>query len=100
MVAFSEFIDDLKLVDLPKFTWSSLRDSPSYSRLDRFLLSVEFVSRWPSLIQHTLARGISDHNHVKLSISSLSWGPKPFKWFHHWGDDKDLLESLKKVQGS
>ncbi|KAK8701556.1 hypothetical protein V6N13_019943 [Hibiscus sabdariffa] len=47
MLTFSEFIDDLCLVDFPlhggKFTWSNLREYPSFSRLDRFLLSSDIL---------------------------------------------------------
>ncbi|KAK8611389.1 hypothetical protein V6N13_131441 [Hibiscus sabdariffa] len=87
MFAFFDLINDLSLIDLPlfggRFTWSNLRESPSSSRIDRFLLSQELVIRWPSLIQQVLPRGISYHNPITLSISSTNWGPKPFKWFDH-----------------
>ncbi|KAK8701661.1 hypothetical protein V6N13_020044 [Hibiscus sabdariffa] len=95
MSAFSDFIDDLSMLDLPllrgRFTWSNLRESPSSNRIDRFLLSHELASRWPSLIQQILPRGISDHNPITLSISSTQWGPKQFKWFDHWGGNKELF---------
>ncbi|KAK8658191.1 hypothetical protein V6N13_036403 [Hibiscus sabdariffa] len=99
MFAFFDFINDLSLIDLPlfggKFTWSNLHESPSSSRIDRFLLSQELVIRWPSLIQQVLPRGISDHNPITLSISSTNWGPKPFKWFDHWAENKVLSEIIQ-----
>ncbi len=44
MLDFSDFIEDLNLVDLPlggggQFTWSSGTENPSLSRIDRFLIS-------------------------------------------------------------
>lgn len=44
-MAFSEFIDEFRLVDLPlvggPFTWSNGRSPPTLSQLDRFLVSGE-----------------------------------------------------------
>ncbi|KAL4318179.1 hypothetical protein GQ457_18G008490 [Hibiscus cannabinus] len=99
MTDFSNFIDELKLIDLPasggKFTWSNLREEPSFSRLDRFLISPEIIECWPSIIQQILPRGISDHNPITLSTPTSQWGPKPFKWFDLWFDDKELVYQLK-----
>ncbi|KAK8593983.1 hypothetical protein V6N13_042477 [Hibiscus sabdariffa] len=52
---FRTFISDAGLVDLPmsdgSFTWSNNRDSPSLVHLDRFLLSSNFLLKFPSLFQ-------------------------------------------------
>ncbi|KAL4385916.1 hypothetical protein GQ457_09G028800 [Hibiscus cannabinus] len=103
MKAFSDFIDDLSLIDLPlhggKFTWSNLRDIPSTSRIDRYLLSHEIAIAWPSLIQQVLPRGISDHNPISLSISAAQWGPKPFKWFDHWAENQQFSKIIRASCG-
>ncbi|KAK8698655.1 hypothetical protein V6N13_114766 [Hibiscus sabdariffa] len=55
MEKFSEFIEDLSLIDLPlqggNFTWSNFRENASFSRLDRFLISSEVLKEWPDLYQ-------------------------------------------------
>ncbi|KAK8672264.1 hypothetical protein V6N13_110637 [Hibiscus sabdariffa] len=38
-----------------------------------------------------------NHNPVALSISSVSWGPKSFKWFDHWAENKILIAKIKDV---
>ena len=46
MEKFSEFIEDLNLIDLPleegSFTWSNGTEQPSISRIDRALVSQDW----------------------------------------------------------
>ncbi|OMO53991.1 reverse transcriptase [Corchorus capsularis] len=100
MLDFSEFIDNAELVDLPmlggKFTWSSKRDTPSMSRLDRVLFDVCFLNLFSCLHQRCLPRSLSDHNPVIVESSEVDWGPKPFKFCNHWLDHcsfKDLVNN-------
>ncbi|GMI87637.1 hypothetical protein HRI_002433000 [Hibiscus trionum] len=85
MLCFSQFIEDLSLVDLPlqgsKFTWSSHRELPSFSRIDMFLLSSGLLSAWPDLLQCSFPKSLSDHNPIGLAFMGKSWGPRPFKLF-------------------
>ncbi|KAK8701461.1 hypothetical protein V6N13_019848 [Hibiscus sabdariffa] len=98
MESFSDFIDELSLIDLSLqggcFTWSNFRDKPSFSRLERFLLSPDVLSVWPDLIQSLHPKSISDHNPISLSISKVSWGPRPFKWFAYLLDDKEYVDKV------
>ncbi|KAK8567024.1 hypothetical protein V6N13_110103 [Hibiscus sabdariffa] len=68
MESFSDFIVELSLIDLPLqggcFMWSNFKDNPSFSRLDRFLISPDVLSMWPDLIQSLHAKSISDHNRL------------------------------------
>lgn len=61
MVEFNEFIDDMELIYLPligrKYTWHRANGS-SMSRLDRFLVSEEWMSNWQDLTQWGLKRSI------------------------------------------
>ncbi|XP_058068559.1 uncharacterized protein LOC131217640 [Magnolia sinica] len=55
MAAFSRWIEDQELVDLPllgsRFTWSNGRATPILSRLDRFLISPDWLDIFPSVFQ-------------------------------------------------
>lgn len=65
MRAFSDWIGIQNLVDLPlggaKYTWSNRQESSVMSRLDRFLVSIEWIDLFPHCIQVALARPTSDH---------------------------------------
>ncbi|KAL4379088.1 hypothetical protein GQ457_02G028950 [Hibiscus cannabinus] len=107
MATFSNFIENLFLMDPPlqggAFTWSNLREFPSLGRLDRFLISPDLLLKWPNAIQRLLPKSLSDHNPIAISCCDPNWGPKPFKWFDHWGDDKDIhgiiLKKCKEMTG-
>ena len=79
---FNEWIDELEVMEVPwlgrKFTWYRPKGA-SRSRLDRFLVSHEWLVRWPSSIQATLARNFSDHCPIVLRSKVIDWGPKPFR---------------------
>ncbi|KAK8614786.1 hypothetical protein V6N13_068577 [Hibiscus sabdariffa] len=107
MATFSNFIENLFLMDPPlhggAFTWSNLREFPSLGRLDIFLISSDLLLKWPNAIQRLLPKNLSDHNPIAISCCDPNWGPKPFKWFDHWGDDKYIhgiiLKKCKEMTG-
>ena len=62
---FSEFIEELSLIDLPleggSYTWLSSSDQPSISRIDRVLVSHDWEDHYPDVTQRVLPRPISNH---------------------------------------
>ncbi|XVF17806.1 hypothetical protein REPUB_Repub10bG0156100 [Reevesia pubescens] len=50
---------DLLMTD-STFTWGSNKGVPAFSKLDRFLVSHEFVLRFDNLVQCTLPRSLSN----------------------------------------
>lgn len=50
------------------------------SRLDRFLISEEWLNEWQNPLQWILNRDVSDHCPIVLRCNSSDWGPKPFKF--------------------
>lgn len=71
MRAFNEFIRRSELINLPltrrKFTWYR-GNGVSCSRLDRFLLSDEWLKKWSEVVQVRLKRRISDHVAIVLKV--------------------------------
>ncbi|XP_057452691.1 uncharacterized protein LOC130744534 [Lotus japonicus] len=87
---FNDFIHSMELVDVPmtgrRFTWFRPNGS-AMSRLDRCLISLEWLALWPHSVQHILDRDISDHCPVVLKHLNQEWGPKPFRVLNCWHSD-------------
>lgn len=73
---FNEFIAKTKLVDLPrerrKFTWYK-DNGKCGSRLDRFLLSGEWLAKWPNVAKYGLRRSMLDHTTILLKEDEINW---------------------------
>ncbi|KAK3231468.1 hypothetical protein Dsin_003349 [Dipteronia sinensis] len=94
-------VSDVDLVvDLPlrggDFTWSNNRVGGSWARLDRFLVSHIILSWFTDLTQTKLPRTVSDHCPIILGVTTVNWGPKPFRFDNIWLEDKDLMEEVRK----
>lgn len=86
---FNKFIEAVELMDIPllgkKFTWYR-PNGLDMSRLDRFLVSNDWLLSWPDSVQEVLQREIFYHCPILLRLSRQEWGPRPFRvlncWFH------------------
>ncbi|KAK8999764.1 hypothetical protein V6N11_065261 [Hibiscus sabdariffa] len=56
-----------------KFTRGNNRDSPTYVRLDRFLIITNFENDFPSVVQKLLNKSLSNHNAILLSEEHTNW---------------------------
>ena len=82
MENFSEFIEELSLLDLPleggSYTWSSGSDQSSMSRIDRVLVSHDWEDYYPDVIQRVLLHPISDHFPILVEAGRILRGEKSF----------------------
>lgn len=97
-VEFNDFIIhnnlfDAKFINSP-FTWYG-RDGKC-SKLDMVLLNRNWFDSGDWLLK-ALDRKNSDHRAILLSSKSTNWGPKPFKVFNCWLEDKSLMQTLGEV---
>jgi len=103
MVIFNKFIADGLLVDLPicgrLFNWYR-GDGQSMSRLDRYLLSVNWCSAWPNCFQVANQRGLSDHVPLVLLVDVDNWGPKPLRMLKCWADFPRYAQFVREKWGS
>lgn len=87
---FNEFINNTRLIEIPlagrKFTRVS-DDGLKFSKLDRFLVSMEFKQRWKDLSVTALERRRSDHCPIMLRDKVIDYGPKPFRVYDFWMEE-------------
>ncbi|KAK9007354.1 hypothetical protein V6N11_051182 [Hibiscus sabdariffa] len=80
-----------------------MRDPPTLVRLDRFLVSSDFLVTFHSLEQRLLGKSISDHNAISFINDSCLWGPRPFKFFNYLlnevGFEDMVISNLQNVSG-
>lgn len=90
---FNEFISNSGLCDLPlggkRFTRMDNIGS-KLSKLDRILVSKDYIDRWPNSYVLALPREFSDHSPLLLSNSFADYGPIPFKFYNTWLSDKEF----------
>ena len=98
MRRFAQTVDELELLDLPMqggaFTWSGGRNNQSWARLDRFLVSQQWLDMFNGVAQCRLHRPTSDHFPILLMDGRMRRGPTPFRFKNMWlkvDDFKGLL---------
>jgi hypothetical protein len=93
MSGFGDFIRSMDLVDLPvlgrRFSWFH-SNGISMSRIDRMLVSEDWLTLWNSPSLWILSRSVSDHCPLVLRTNCVDWGPKPFRFNNHWLHHKDF----------
>ncbi|XP_057733775.1 uncharacterized protein LOC130948933 [Arachis stenosperma] len=94
---FKNWIQDMSLVDLPlsdrKFTWFWGR---SCSRIDRALISLEWLEEFPDTRLQGGPRGLSDHCPIIVEDRKLTDGLRPFRSIDSWFTHESFLKIVKE----
>ncbi|GJU57971.1 RNA-directed DNA polymerase, eukaryota [Tanacetum coccineum] len=85
--AFNHFISSASLIDLPlkgySYTWA-LKSASKMSKMDRFLISEDLLSAYPSLSALYLDSRLSDHRPIIMRESVVDYVLTLFRVFHSW----------------
>jgi hypothetical protein len=88
------------LADLPledgQFTWSNNQEDQIWSRIDRFLVSLEWEERFPAVTQRRLSRLHSDYFPLLLDCGAPRGGNRYFKFENMWLKYEGFVEQVKK----
>ena len=93
----------MKEIEIPgrRFTWSNNQINPTFAKMDRFFVSIEWESLFPLAFINILARDISDHSLLVLELGlKQKTVSRPFKLELCWFLRKDLFEVLSMVWNS
>jgi len=96
MRELSGLLQDLQFIDLDidqKFTW--MRKNAA-SRIDRILVTKEFVEQFQNLRVRCKNRMLSDHTPLVIFTSETVWGPCPFRTLDIWLEEPKFLDVFKK----
>ena len=99
MRRFSDILNDLDLRDLPlqggPYSWRGGLNGSSMSRLDRFLVTIDWESHCNKVIQRCLPKPVSDHFPILLDGDGVRMGPSPFRFELMWLKYEGFKEILK-----
>ncbi|XP_016200267.1 uncharacterized protein LOC107641285 [Arachis ipaensis] len=96
-VEFKSWIYDMELMDLGltdrRFTWFRAQ---SCSRMDRVLVSLEWLEEFSKTSLQGDPRGLSDHCPMIMNVTRLEGGPRPFRSLDSWFTHDGFLRMVKE----
>ena len=97
---FNSFLLEVELLDLDplgrRYTWVH-SNGRTMSRIDRALVSEEWITCWGNTSLWVLPRSISDHCLLVLRSGDLDWGPKPFRFNNYWLENRKFKKGVEEV---
>lgn len=101
MCAFNDLIRDLEVADIPlsnrAYTWSSKRQNPVFSKLDRFFLSTDWSLNFPKIELKALEMIVSDHVPLLLTCKGNAPKPSPTRMETFWFAYKEVEKKLCEI---
>ncbi|XP_048493141.1 uncharacterized protein LOC104908756 [Beta vulgaris subsp. vulgaris] len=92
---FRNFIQTMSLIDISCsngiFTWFH---GNRKSKLDRCLVTSDWILQYPNLSIQILNRTISDHCPIFAHSPNSNWGPKPFRFLNCWVSHPNFLPTI------
>ncbi|KAJ0859981.1 putative Endonuclease/exonuclease/phosphatase superfamily [Helianthus annuus] len=100
--AFNQLILSAGLIEYNmgggKFTYIS-DNGKKLSKLDRFLVCLGFMERWPNASVTAVDRVASDHRPIILSTVQTDFGHIPFRFFNSWFELPGFINYMLHICG-
>jgi hypothetical protein len=101
MARFRHFVHEHEMRDLylhgRLYTWSNERESPTLTRIDRALVSVDWDLLHPDAFFQALSSSVSDHAPIHLGLSAAFRPKRRFKFEVFWLKLEGFDEALKEA---
>jgi mannosylglycoprotein endo-beta-mannosidase len=101
MNRFRHFVGNLELKELYMhgrlFTWSSERENPTLSRIDRALVSVDWDLNNPDSFLQALSSNVSDHAPLHLSLNGACRPKRRFRFELFWTRLEGFEDAVKEA---
>ncbi|GJT84084.1 putative RNA-directed DNA polymerase, partial [Tanacetum coccineum] len=101
--SFNDFISRVGLFDFPlngrRFTRFD-KNGTKVSKLDRFLVTHNFLDLWSDASVSVLCRSYSDHCPILLQVGLPDLGPKSFNFFDKWIGVAELVGVIANALAS
>nr|XP_020157529.1 uncharacterized protein LOC109742844 [Aegilops tauschii subsp. strangulata] len=101
MQEFRSFVDELELKELHMhgrhFTWSNERDSPTLTKIDRVLVSVDCDMANPDCFLQALGSNVSDHAPLHLSTNAISNPKRRFCFELYWAKLDGFEDAVREA---
>jgi hypothetical protein len=101
MARFRHFVHEHEMRDLylhgRLYTWSNERESPTLTRIDRALVSVDWDLLHPDAFLQALSSSVSDHAPIHLGLSAAFRPKRRFKFEVFWLKLEGFDEALKEA---
>lgn len=78
------------------FIWSNNRESPSWSRIDRFLVSPALEAQFPSVSQRRPPRLCSDNFSILFDHGDFQRSSRYFKFVNTWLKSERFIDRVKQ----
>ena len=101
MTAFNSLISDLALQDIQlenrTYTWSSKRPNPSFSKLDRIMVTTEWTTSYPVIKMRAMDMLVSDHVPLILTCAKLQTKKSPMRIESFWLKYREANELVLRM---
>ncbi|XP_074314072.1 uncharacterized protein LOC141649277 [Silene latifolia] len=82
------------------YTWTNKQDESDrkWMKLDRALVNLDWIQRFPDSYADALVAGVSDHSPLVITVQTNDvQRPKQFRYLNCWGQDPSFVHVVKTI---
>lgn len=99
MNQFRGFVDELELKEVymhgHRFTWSNEREVPTFTKIDRALVSSDWDEIFPDCLLQALSTSVSDHAPLHLAMGAPFFVKRRFRFELYWTKLEEFDDAIR-----